>query len=162
MKAKKIEIAPSVPRKRNPPRTAFKTANEHSFRPGESGNPSGGRRKDEHRLVSKALKVQLNNRAPDKVAQAMQLPRGASWAQCLAASLIRRSVAGDMSAASLVVQTIEGTRSQLELISESERPREVTIVFEDSDGDGRPRRLPTTIDGTLAAEALEPRQIAAP
>ena len=148
-----VEIAPKVERKRNPPSSAFKEGNPYRFEPGQSGNPSGGRTKDEHRLVSKAMKVQLNTRAPDAIAKAMQLPRGSSWAQCLSMSLIRRGVSGDMSAAQLIIQTVEGLKSKVELIDETEgsMPRRVEIVFQEADHDGRLlRTLPKTIDGHLA------------
>ena len=152
-----VEFTPRIPRKRRPPRTAYseESPSPYAFQPGQSGNPSGGRPKDENRLVSRALKFQLNNRAPDVVSKALGLPRGASWAQCLAASLIRRSVKGDMSAASLIVQTIEGTKSQVEFIDQGESiPRRVSIEFVESDGNGHPRILPTTIDGFLADDPL--------
>jgi hypothetical protein len=164
-KKQKIElVVDQKERKKNPPRTAFAKGNPYRVQPGQVLNPRGGKPKDEHRLVSKALRVQLNTRAPDAYAKALHLPRGASWAQCLAASLLRRSVAGDMSAATLIVQTVEGTKSHIEFSDESTGGRrECTVLFMESDGDGRPiRTLPTTIDGALADEPSEPSQIAAP
>ena len=157
-----VKIDETKPRKRVIPRSAFQAGNEHRFRPGESGNPSGGRPKDENRLLSKALKVQLANRAPDKVAKALSLPRGASWSQCISMVLIRSAVRGDLAAAREIREATEGVRSRLELVDESvmERPP-ITVVFEESI-DGRLRRLPSTIDGRLADENEVARQLAAP
>ena len=46
--------------------------------------------------MSKALRVQLNNRAPDRVCEHLGLKNHASWAQCLAQRLLRVAVSGEM------------------------------------------------------------------
>ena len=160
----KLEIEPKA-RKKNPPRTAFKKGapNPHAFKPGVSPCPGGKPKSQEQRLLSHTLRIQLAWRAPDKVAKALGLPRGASWSMVLAQSLLRRATAGDLQAAQLIVTTTEGTKSRIEFNDESgdTRTRECTVLFMESDGNGRPARvLPTTIDGTLADEALEPHEIA--
>jgi hypothetical protein len=89
--------------------TGFKPGNEHRFRSGQSGNPSG-RPKDETRLLSKAIRGQLGTRAPDEVSEALGLSRGASWAQCIAASLVRRAVLkGDLGAVNILLAASEPT-----------------------------------------------------
>jgi hypothetical protein len=157
----KLEIEPKA-RKKNPPRTAFKKGepNPHAFRPGVSPCPGGKPKSQEQRLLSHTLRIQLAWRAPDKVARALGLPRGASWSMVLAQSLLRRATAGDLQAAQLIVTTTEGTKSRIDFFAESDVPRnQVTVVFEESDGDGH-RRLPTTLDGFIADDdATNTRQI---
>ncbi len=141
----KIEIAPSVPRKRNPPSTAFKPGNTHRIKRGQVLNPYGrsGKPKEDNRLLSKSLKAQLNTRAPDAVATAVGLEKYASWAQCLAASLLLRSVLkGDTAAANLILTATEGSNARLE-IEHAMRgiPQTIEVVFVESDGDGRPRQI---------------------
>jgi hypothetical protein len=133
-------------RKKTAPRSAFGPNNPYRVQPGQVLNPRGGKPKDEHRLVSKALKVQLNTRAPDAVTQTLHLSRGSSWAQCLAARLmIQAAVKGDVSAANAVIAATEGRRAFSEFVdaSASEQPTEIQICFVESDGNGRPRVYPT-------------------
>lgn len=127
-------------RKRNPPSTAFKPGNSFRFQPGVSGNPSG-KAKNELRLVSRALREQLNLRAPDAVARTNGLAKGASWAQCVAASLLHSAARGDVAAVREIREHTEGSRSRHEFGAESEsynvRPI-VEVVFVESDGNGHP------------------------
>lgn len=158
----KLEIEPKA-RKVILPRSAFKKGgpNPHAFKPGVSPCPGGKPKSEEQRLLSRTLRIQLGWRAPDKIAKALGLPRGSSWSMVLSQSLLRRATAGDLQAAQLIVTTTEGTRSRIEVSEESGNTltRECTVLFMESDGNGRPiRELPTTIDGALADE---PRQIAA-
>lgn len=162
MKKKPDQIALTIDterkRRKNPPRTAFKPGNEHRFRPGQSGNPSGGsgRKKDEHRLTTKALVVDLARRATPNITRALGLSSHASYAQCLSRALIRRALAGDLQAAALILNYSEGApKSHLTFVDETmtEKVNEVRIIFEESNGDGRLRTLPTTIDGHLAEES---------
>jgi hypothetical protein len=144
----KVKLTAEVPRKKNPPSTAFKTGNPFRFPAGVSGNPAGCKPKNEMRLVGKALHAQLPTRAPDVVAKALGLDPGASWAQCIGASLLRHAVKGDMGAARLVIEVTEGTKSKLELVDES--GGSVTgalfnVVFVEADGQGRPLHA-STID----------------
>lgn len=144
---KTTSLAVKQTRKRNPPRTAFKPGNEHRFTPGVSGNPTGKAAND-LRLVSKSLREQLNTRAPDDVAKAVGAGRGASWAQCVSASLLRSAVAGDSQAARLIIETIEGKAPQSlslgGLDGEPLFPSTATgpmihVHFVESDGDGAPK-----------------------
>jgi hypothetical protein len=127
-----LSIQPKA-RKRNAPSTAFKVGgpNPNAFRPGVCPNP-GGRPKDELRLVNKALRAQLNTRAPNEIAQLVGLDPGASWAQCVASSLLYMAVKGDVGAAREIRECTEGNRSRLELVDEQGaalRPPSINITF---------------------------------
>ena len=148
--ALKVEIAASKPRKRNVvSRTAFKPGNEHRIRPGEVRNPNGrkGKAKPEDALVSKALTVQLRDRAPDRVCEVLGLPSHSSWAQCLAQKLLRTAVSGDMHAGGpgtvaleMLVRLTEqhgGKPGELAQAALDGPQRAIEICFVESDGDGR-------------------------
>jgi hypothetical protein len=139
-------------RKRNLPRTAFKTANEHSFRPGQSGNP-GGKVKVGNDLLSKSLRVALADCAPDDVCKAVGLPLGhASWAQVLAHRLLYLAVRGDLQAMKEIREATEGQHSRVDLYGldaldqnpAHTAPPLIELVFVESDGDGRVKK---TIEG---------------
>ncbi len=62
-----------------------------------------------------------------------------------------------MQAANLVLQYTEGAPKQhltFDDVTDDQQPRRVEIIFQESDGDGRLRTLPTTVDGFLADEPL--------
>jgi hypothetical protein len=106
-----VTIETHTKKKRPAPRSAFKCGNPYRFQAGtagskKSGNPAG-RPPDEMRLVLKALRAQLPHRAPDAVASALGLAPGASWAQCISASLLRRAVRGDNNAVSPILNATE-------------------------------------------------------
>ncbi len=129
-------------RKKNPPRTAFKKGgpNPHAFVAGNgSPNPGGKPRLVDH-LLSKSLRVALCDRAPDEVAKSFNLPSGASWAQCIARKLIYMAVRGDLQACREIREATEGTRLHADLTfpDPSAAPPVISVVFLDSDGDGRP------------------------
>ncbi len=151
-----IEIA--EPRRNRAPSTAFKPGNPWAAKKGEVRNPDGrkGSQKNERLPVSKSLRVQLNSRAPAKVTNALEMPSHSSWAQCIARMLLRKTVSGDLQAATLLMQYTEGSPKQhltLEDGPDGGARRQVRILFMNSDGDGRPvRTLPTTEDGYLADE----------
>lgn len=157
MKKKKqtIEVVPTE-RRKNPPRTAFQKGgpNPHAFQPGnEPANKGGGPHK--MHLVSRALKVHLANRAPRKWTMALGISSHASIGQCLSYSLVRRAIGGDLQAASLVLQYTEGAPKQhltFDDVSSEQGDRRVEVVFIESDGDGRPRVLPKTLEGDLDDE----------
>lgn len=153
-KKTRIEMV-NKPRKKNPPRTAFKKGEEnpHAFKPGESGNPGG--KPKEHRLLSKALRMHLANRAPDSVCEALNLPHHSSWAQCVGMRLIRLAITSiDTNAIRAVHEISEGSRSRLEIVDESDACfPSMEIVFVESDGNGRPHRysaIESSVDETRA------------
>ena len=91
----KTKLATAVkPRKKNPPRTAFKRGepNPHAFQPGSgSPNPGGKPRPELDKILSRALRERLNTRAPDATCASCQVPHHSSWAQCLAAIIVRKA-----------------------------------------------------------------------
>jgi hypothetical protein len=155
---KKSSKVVAKPRKKNPPRTAFKKGgpNKHAFKPGESGNPGGKPKSAELRLVTKALSAALQNRAPAAVVKSLGLPSHASWAQCIAQQLIIQAAAGDTSAASAVIAATEGTRARLDVFQENGNTAAlpvIELVFIESDGCGRPASG-ITIEGNAQHPAL--------
>jgi hypothetical protein len=151
---KKLPITIEVPtitpkRKRPAPKNAFKPGNQYAFKRGHSGNPAG-RPKDESRnaaLVSNALRGQLGVTAPYQIAETLGLAPGASWAQCLGASLIRRAVAGDIAAARLVLDATENTRATLGIATSPDGTAPPSLeVFLISPATGKPASVP--IEGT--------------
>jgi hypothetical protein len=138
----KIAVTPPVRRKRNPPRTAYSKTNPspHAFPPGVSGNPSGKRKIDSTRLLSKALRVHLNARCPDEVASACGCEKYSSWAQVLGMSLsLRATLKGDLGCASLIASLVE-EKGEAELENALVGPS-FEIRFVESDGNGRPREI---------------------
>jgi hypothetical protein len=104
-----IETPTKDKKKRAAPSTAFREGNPYRFQVGhskKSPNPAG-RPPDEMRLISRSLRAQLPHRAPDAVASALNLSPGASWAQCISASLLRRAVRGDNNAVSIILNATE-------------------------------------------------------
>jgi hypothetical protein len=83
----------TLARKKVVPSSAFTSGEngigaEFRFKPGHKPS-TPGKGKNPSRLISRALKVQLQNRAPSDLARAAGLPLNASMAQCIAANLIR-------------------------------------------------------------------------
>jgi hypothetical protein len=107
-----VTIESPTERKRNAPRTAYSKENPspHSFASGVSGNPGG--KPMHHRLLTRALRARLDTRAPDKVAQALGLPRRASYAQVLSATLVNHALRGDMNAVRTIFEYTEGAPKQ--------------------------------------------------
>jgi len=115
------------------PSNAFEVGNKHAFRPGQSGNRSG-KPKDARRLISKSLRAQLPDRAPDEIASKLGLGRGASWAMCIARMLLYKAATGSVEAAREVRESVEGSRvnNSLQLLDEDGSPAKVPdlkIVF---------------------------------
>ena len=151
MASKKIVIEKSL-RKRVLPSTAFTAGPEGKgvefrFKKGEpSANPSG-KAKTDKRLLSRSLRIQLANRAPDTVADALGLRRGASWAGVIAANLLT------IAATSRDAMAVAAAREIREATESKPRPE----LFDDN-GDGLlGNRIEVVFVGTEY-----PRQNAAP
>ena len=113
-KKRKITIEAAVqvipPKEKRVPASAFKPGNEQAkkwFKGMASPNPSGGPKRDGLKLVSRALRVQLNLQAPHAECRAVNLKPGSSWAQVVAAAILLQSVRGDMGAARLLLDFTE-------------------------------------------------------
>jgi hypothetical protein len=102
-----VEAPTTKKRKGVVPKSAFKEGNPYAFKKGQSGNPSGRPSAATDRLLSKAFRVQLGARAKDEVTSALDLPRGSSWATCLAASAIRRAVRGSVADLQAILSATE-------------------------------------------------------
>jgi hypothetical protein len=114
----------------------------HRFAEGTSGNPGG--KPKQHRLLSKTLRSMLSDPAPAQVVEAFEafgLRRGASWAQCISARLIRLSIGGDLDAMRLVGTFTEGALNSLNPLAlddfDGTAPPLMQIVFVDAI-DGKP------------------------
>lgn len=139
-------------RKRNLPRTAFQTGNEHAFKPGICPNPTGRRgMASEHRLISKALHVQLANRAPNAIAEGVGLAIGSSWAQCVAAALLHTASRGDVQAAREIRDAVGDVTGKAEwgAGANEETSQEVIVQFVSRDSVARPEVTSATLQGKL-------------
>jgi hypothetical protein len=125
------------------------------FKPGESGNV-GGKPHHMDALLSRSLRIALADRAPDEVCKALGLPAHASWAQCLARKLIVMAIRGDFAAMREIREATEGTRlhADLAILDPNETPPVITVIFQDSDGNGRVLGTPV--------EALLPHVLPSP
>jgi hypothetical protein len=160
-----VEIATTKPRKKRLASTAFKPGNSYAIQPGEKRNPHGraGKTKDDP-LVSKALRVQLNNRAPDDVCRHFGLPHHSSWSQCLAARLIRAALQSDISSGSsaavaleMLLRLTEPKNQLAQTVAEATDQREtISIEFVQSNGEGRPMGYPKTIDAQITDPDPDP------
>jgi hypothetical protein len=146
-----VEIATTRPAKRRAPRSAFQKGNTHRISPGETRNPYGrtGKPKPQEALISKNLTIQLRDRAPQRVAEALGFEpnQNASWAMCLAQRLLRVAVTGDLHAGghgTVALEMIMRLTEQLSVKSPGalaeavldSQPR-IEVCFVESDGDGR-------------------------
>ena len=111
LKKKKVVIGVEVlpPPKKHVPANAFKPGNEYAKRwtKGMESPNKSGRPKDGLRLVSRALRVQLNMTAPNADCLACGLKPGSSWAQVVGAAMIRQASRGDVAAAKLILDATE-------------------------------------------------------
>jgi len=129
-KTEKIAITIDAPtakkRKGVVPKSAFKEGNPYAFKKGQSGNPSGRPSAATDRLLSKAFRVQLGSRCcNDELTSALDLPRGSTWANVLAASAIRRAVRGsvaDLQAILAATEPASSRRGGLELMDPDGEP----------------------------------------
>lgn len=163
VKKKKITIGVEVlpPQKKHIPAKPFTAASPQAkkwYRGMPSPNPSGGPKRDGLRLVSRALRVQLNLQAPRAECAAVGLKSG-SWAQVVAAAILRQSVRGDMGAARLLLDFTEKVNIRIDVPLDDDgnpitiAPPSLNIVFTDTPagesllrqdllGDGRNGGLP--------------------
>ena len=136
-----VSLEPKVKR-RTVPSSAFKKGNAHAFKPGVSGNPSGRPKSSEH-IVSRALRIQLGQRAPNEIVLQLGLSPGASWGMCVSSALLHAAARGDVQAAREIREATEGHRSQFGLIDDDgNMPSPIEIIFVPTGGDGRPRPAP--------------------
>ena len=138
----------SKPRKKNAPRTAYSKEHPspHVFQPGQSGNPGGkARLVDVH--LSRSLRIVLADRAPDDVCTALGLPTHSTWSLCLARKLVYMAVRGDLAALVEIRTATEGNKlsADLSFFDGGEAPPCITVVFQESDGDGRLKIIDSTL-----------------
>ncbi len=138
-------------RKKNLPRTVFQKGNAVGFKPGQSGSPGGKPKSGEKRLLSKALNIFLNDRAPDEAGKTVGLPVNPpgsssyhySWAQILAKRILNLAVQGEAWAVSEISRLTEPVHSRLGVLGFDSEDGEqssavIQLEFVTSDGDGRP------------------------
>jgi len=133
-------------RKVRAPKTAFKEGNEHRWEPG-GPSPNPGGKPQQHRLITKALRTYLSDRAPDDICRQMKLPSRSSWAQVIARRLMLAAV-NDLEYLKLLMSYHEGMPKQ-------------SIEFEDisEDGEGPPLITVNFVSSQYTAE--HPEEIAA-
>ena len=136
-----IEIV-KKPRKKNPPRTAFRKGgpNPHAFKPGEN-NP-GGKPKVGNDLLSRSLRIALADRCSDELCRAVGAPRHSSFSQVLASRLLHLAMRGDLGAMKEIREATEGSHSRVDVRGLLDQDiSDVPVIelrFIDSDGDGHP------------------------
>ncbi len=136
-----VSVKPST-RKKTVPRSAYSKTNPspNQFKPGQgSPNPGGKPRQFDH-LLSRSLRVCLADRAPNAVAEQLNLNPGASWSQCLAHRLVHLAMRGDLTALQLIHAATEGSRTHVSFDppDSADTPPIFELVFIESNGDGRP------------------------
>jgi len=123
-------------------------ANLTPWKPGQSGNPEGRRRKrplteayDEllRMVMPDAMRKQLNLAKVDGVMRDMKiLGPGATWAEGIAIGQIRKAMLGEVASAKELREATEGKSTQrIELLSQEDRTVTLVRVF-DEDAPMRP------------------------
>jgi hypothetical protein len=169
-KTKKVVVSlEAKPRKKTVPKTAYTKDNPSpfAFKPGESGN-SAGKKRNETRLLSKALNVFLSDHAPDDLAKAMGLPPNTadgahyrySHAQCLAKRILNLALRGESWAVSEISRLTEPVNARLGVFGfdgEGEEARSpiFELVMVSADGDGRISKESLAAFPELAAKTIE-------
>ena len=101
------------------------------WKPGESGNPAGRPRK---RPLSDSHEELLRSIAPPEIRNALnqrgaRLDKTATWSDCISYSLGRKAIAGDVTAAKELRESVEGKSTQrIELAHLGER-QELLVVY---------------------------------
>jgi hypothetical protein len=102
--------------------------------------------------------VDLASRAPDDVAAAFKLGKGASWSMCIARKLIFLAVHGDLGAVSEIRNFTESAHVSLDFPDSSSPVPLIELVFVSSDGAGHPAPG-QMIDGMLPAPLELPAEV---
>jgi hypothetical protein len=103
-----LVLSPAAPRTHVVNSTAYtvERPSPYNFKPGQSGNPTG-KAKNPFLPLSRALKVQLNKRAPNAECLALGLPIYSTWSEVVAAMLTRQAAKGDVASARLLCELTE-------------------------------------------------------
>jgi hypothetical protein len=106
----KLDLTEEVPRKvyegRGQP---FKKGNPYTFKPGQSGNPTGIQGRN-ITVISKAYVTMLSNKVPAAMARQLGFDpdHPVTWAEALAAGMLNRAVTHDTPAAKEIREVTEG------------------------------------------------------
>ena len=112
----------------------FQKGNVYAFRPGQSGNPRGRPRRQP---LSEALETLLETRLPDtaegkKIRRRYHLVKAATWADAIAASMVRRALTST-AAADSVRDSVEGRPvARMEYSGLDGTPIEIRVVYEET------------------------------
>lgn len=99
------------PKKRKPPKTAFKPGNPYRWQPGESGNPNGAPKGPK---LSDLIRQALDQKMPADKTQALKdlIDSGATIGQIIAMAVGLRAADGDLEALSVIADRTEGAPEQ--------------------------------------------------
>lgn len=162
-KKKKVAGVTVAPTKRKRVASRASYSKEHpspyAFQPGQSGNP-GGKPKLVDVHLSRSLRVVLADRAPDDIAKAFNLPKGASWSMCLARKLVYMAIKGDLMAWREIRESTEGSRisADFNLPDHGEAPPLISVCFVESNGQGGLREC----DKALMTSDVKPSTLELP
>lgn len=128
-------------RKQTANATSFKKGNPHAFQPGDDRINRSGKSPLDTQLLSKNLKVVLNDRAPAAICAKMGIPSTSSWSQCLSAFLVWQALKEDSwsQAFELILRFTEPKAGVMaeEIAQMGQQMSTATrIVFMESDGNG--------------------------
>jgi hypothetical protein len=119
--------------------TSFKAGNPHAFQPGDARINRTGKSPLDTQLLSRNLKVLLNDRCPTAICERLSIPRTSSWSQALAAYLVRQALTSESwsQAFELILRFTEPKSAvmaeEIEQMASDVRHR---LVFVEADGDG--------------------------
>ncbi len=118
----------------NPKNQEFTRGNPHiveagkatRFAPGRSGNPSG---RPSTRVLTEELRKGLSSPIPDALASELGLPSDSTFAEAIAARLIRLAAAGQIPAIREVYERTEG-KPPKEVVFDDEKAVDINVIFE--------------------------------